>query len=148
MYDILLIFADFCRNSPWFWLIFCYPDPFYWSGSGSGWPKWNGSKRIRIRNTAFSTTINVSSQGCWRNVLAGGEAAPGGVHPPRQLPLRGPVPAAEAPAPGDRDPGTREGHQRPWLQGRQGWKKNRLRKCLFVHIFVYSFNFAPLNNLI
>ena len=23
----------------------------YWSGSGSGWPKWNGSKRIRIRNT-------------------------------------------------------------------------------------------------
>ena len=51
MYDILMIFADFCWNFPWFWLIFCYPDrdPFHWSGSGSGWPKWNGSLRIRIR---------------------------------------------------------------------------------------------------
>ena len=53
MYDILMIFADFCWNFPWYWLIFCYPDPdpFHWSGSGSGWPKLNGSIRIRIRNT-------------------------------------------------------------------------------------------------
>ena len=27
MYDILMIFVDFCWNFPWFWLIFCYPDP-------------------------------------------------------------------------------------------------------------------------
>ena len=27
MYDILMIFANFCWNLPWFWLIFCYPDP-------------------------------------------------------------------------------------------------------------------------
>ena len=38
---------DFCGNFPWFSLIFCYhdpdQDPFHWSGSGTGWPKWNGS---------------------------------------------------------------------------------------------------------
>ena len=47
-----MIFVDFRGNFPWFWLIFCYldPDPFHWSGSG--WPKWNGSKRILIHNTA------------------------------------------------------------------------------------------------
>ena len=56
-YGILMNFVDFRENFPWFWLIFCYPDPFHWSGSGSGWPKWNGSIRIRIRirNTAFYT---------------------------------------------------------------------------------------------
>ena len=54
MYDILMIFVDFCWNFPWFWLIFCYPDPFHWSRSWSGWPKWNWSKRIRIRNTAYN----------------------------------------------------------------------------------------------
>ena len=29
MYDILMILVDFCGNFPWFWLIFCYPDPFH-----------------------------------------------------------------------------------------------------------------------
>ena len=43
-----------------FWLIFGYPDPFHWSGtgSGSGWPKWNGSKRIRIRNNERNSRIS------------------------------------------------------------------------------------------
>ena len=27
MYDFLIIFVGFCWNFPWFWLIFCYPDP-------------------------------------------------------------------------------------------------------------------------
>ena len=27
MYDILMIFVDFCWNFPWFQAIFCYPDP-------------------------------------------------------------------------------------------------------------------------
>ena len=61
MYDILMIFVDFCWNFPWFWLIFCYPDPFYWSGSGSGWPKWNRSIRIRIRNTGYNNQILTKS---------------------------------------------------------------------------------------
>ena len=26
-FDILMILVDFCGNFPWFWLIFCYPDP-------------------------------------------------------------------------------------------------------------------------
>ena len=32
-------------GSPWFWLIFCHPDPDLdpFHLSGSGWPKWNGS---------------------------------------------------------------------------------------------------------
>ena len=36
MYDILMIFVDFCWNFPWFWPIF--------------------STRIRIRNTAYNVT--------------------------------------------------------------------------------------------
>ena len=46
----LLIFVDFC----WFLLksSMILAD-FLLPGSGSGWPKWNGSKRIRIRNTAW-----------------------------------------------------------------------------------------------
>ena len=27
IYDILVILVDFCGNFPWFWLIFCHPDP-------------------------------------------------------------------------------------------------------------------------
>ena len=27
MYDILMNFVDFHGNFPWFWLIYCYPDP-------------------------------------------------------------------------------------------------------------------------
>ena len=50
MYDIPMFWVDFCRNCPWFYLIFCYPDPFHWSGSG--WPKWNVSKQIRFHKTA------------------------------------------------------------------------------------------------
>ena len=38
-----MILVDICGNFPWFWLIFGYPDPFHWSGSGSTWPKLNGS---------------------------------------------------------------------------------------------------------
>ena len=49
----------FFGNFRCFLLIFCYPDPdpFYWSWSGSGWPKWNRSKRIRIRNTVYNSKI-------------------------------------------------------------------------------------------
>jgi len=28
-----MILVDFCGKFSWFWLIFCYPDPFHWSGS-------------------------------------------------------------------------------------------------------------------
>ena len=61
MYDILMILDDFCGQFPWFWLIFCYPDPdqFHLSGSGSGWPKWNGSKRIRIRKTGKQCPVHI-----------------------------------------------------------------------------------------
>ena len=57
MYDILAILVDFCGNFPWFWLIYVTRNPFHWSGFGSGWPKWNGSKRTRIRNTAVNDGI-------------------------------------------------------------------------------------------
>ena len=50
-------FFYFCGNFPWFSLIFCYhdpdQDPFHCGGSGTGWPKCNGSKLIRIRDTAY-----------------------------------------------------------------------------------------------
>jgi hypothetical protein len=49
----IMVFLWFSWKFSWFWLISCYPDPFHWSGSGSGWPKWNGSIRIRIRNTVL-----------------------------------------------------------------------------------------------
>ena len=54
-----MILVDFFGNFRCFLLIFCYPDPdpFYWSWSGSGWPKWNRSKRIRIRNTVYNSKI-------------------------------------------------------------------------------------------
>ena len=66
-----MIFVDFCWNFPGFWLIFCYvdPDPFHWSGSGSGWPKWNGSKRIRIRNTAFLGLSNFPLNFFWDTLV-------------------------------------------------------------------------------
>ena len=65
IYGILMIFVDFRENFPWFWLIFCYPDPdpFHWSGSGSGWPKWNGSIRIWIRNTDYYQPICTFKEG-------------------------------------------------------------------------------------
>ena len=66
-----MILVDFCGNFPWFRLIFGYPDPdpFHWIGSGSRWPKWNGSKRIR--NTAFYSLLyfSVSDPLIWIRIL-------------------------------------------------------------------------------
>ena len=71
MYDILMIFVDFCGKFPWFWPIFCYLDPFHWSGSGSGWPKWNGSKRIRIATLIIIHVrcLNILNFGSWFDFL-------------------------------------------------------------------------------
>ena len=52
MYDILMIYVDFCGKFSWFWLIFCYPNP-----DPDPADKWNGSKRIRIRNTVLKKYI-------------------------------------------------------------------------------------------
>ena len=55
---------DFCGNFPWFWLIFCYPDPFHESypvdqnethphGSGSAtliyWVNKNINQKIKLK---------------------------------------------------------------------------------------------------
>ena len=53
MYDILMILVDFCGNYPWCWLIFCYPL------KRIRMTKMKRSKRIRSRNTAFSSAFRL-----------------------------------------------------------------------------------------
>ena len=47
-----LNFVDIFHDFGWF---FCYPDPdpLHWSGSGSGWPKWNGSETLVLGHNAL-----------------------------------------------------------------------------------------------
>ena len=42
---------------------FLLPGSVSWNRFGSGWPRWNGSKRIRIRNTTTGSDI------FWRKIL-------------------------------------------------------------------------------
>ena len=56
--DLGWFFVEIFHDLAWF---FFYPDPFHWSGSG--WPKWNGSKRIDIFAVAHQTSLHASLAG-------------------------------------------------------------------------------------
>ena len=56
IYDILMILVDFLRKFSMILADVLLPWSVSWNGTGTGWPKWNGSKLIRIRS---ATLVNI-----------------------------------------------------------------------------------------
>ena len=53
----LVFFGRFLWKFSMIKAVFLLPGFLSWNGSESGWPKWNGFKQIRIRNTVYKLHI-------------------------------------------------------------------------------------------